>query len=297
MPNWKELRLAQHYQQQLEQQQREESIFDYTTSDDTLSTSSSSEDDLFKDSSDDTSIESSSYVDYPSSDDTSSHSSGISGLFDWSSVSSGNISDDSDDSDDNEVEIVEVVSADESESADDEVEIIQVVPSNVDLKRIPDPIEVGWFPQWPYFVNFSSSTIKSIGTTDARKLIDTAIDNAVFAYRSAFHGTLKTTPGGLAFGRDMILNLPLITDLQLLQKRRQKLVDEQLIKANAKRFSFDYQVNQEVLKLVYKPDKMDPRAEGPYRIEQVHTNGTLTIRLDDNTIERINIRRVKPYYR
>jgi hypothetical protein len=39
---------------------------------------------------------------------------------------------------------------------------------------------------------------------------------------------LKTTPGGLAFGRDMILNIPLITDLQQLQRRRQELIDQRL---------------------------------------------------------------------
>jgi hypothetical protein len=135
------------------------------------------------------------------------------------------------------------------------------------------------------------------GVSDARRLVDSAIADAVFALRSTYHSALNTTPGGLAFGRDMILNLPLITDLELIQKRRQELIDKRLIAANAKRFSYDYQVNDEVLKLVYKPNKMDPRAEGPYTIEQVHQNGTLTIRTAPGTIERINIRNVKPYHR
>ena len=95
----------------------------------------------------------------------------------------------------------------------------------------------------------------------------------------------------------MVLNIPLQTDLTLLQEKRQQLVDERLLIANRKRFSYDYQIGQEVLKLVYQPDKLDPRAEGPFVIERVHANGTVTIRLTDTTVERISLRRIKPYYR
>jgi hypothetical protein len=66
-----------------------------------------------------------------------------------------------------------------------------------------------------------------------------------------------------------------VPDLQLLrEERRQQLIDKRLIAANAKRFSFDYRVGDEVLKLAYKPSKLDPRAVGPFRVEQVHANGT-----------------------
>ena len=56
----------------------------------------------------------------------------------------------------------------------------------------------------------------------------------------------------------------------------------------------------EVLKLKYKPGKLEPRVTGPFRVEQVHTNAgsTLTIRLSPNdVIERISLHRVKPYRR
>ena len=49
------------------------------------------------------------------------------------------------------------------------------------------------------------------------------------------------------------------------------------------------------LKLVYKPDKLDPRAEGPYNITKIHTNGTVELELSEDVTERINIRRIKPY--
>ncbi|KAG7361614.1 hypothetical protein IV203_036715 [Nitzschia inconspicua] len=57
------------------------------------------------------------------------------------------------------------------------------------------------------------------GADSARQLVDTAIADAVYAARCTYNSVLKTTPGGLAFGRDMILNIPPITDLQQLQKR------------------------------------------------------------------------------
>jgi hypothetical protein len=135
------------------------------------------------------------------------------------------------------------------------------------------------------------------GIINAEQLVDTAIADVVFALRCTYHSTLKTTPGGLAFGRDMILNLPLITDLQQLQKRRQNLIDQRLIAANTKRFSHDYVVGEEVLKLQFHPDKLEPRTMGPCNITRVHANGTVTIALAPGVIERINIRRIKPYRR
>ena len=132
---------------------------------------------------------------------------------------------------------------------------------------------------------------------DANMILDTAIANTVFALRSSFHSSLQTTPGALAFGRDMILDLPVVADLNLIRERKQQLIDERLITANRKRFSYDYHVGDEIMKLIYKPDKLQPRAEGPYPIVQVHTNGTVTIQKAPYLIERINIRRIKPYRR
>jgi len=73
------------------------------------------------------------------------------------------------------------------------------------------------------------------------------------------------------------------------------MIDDRLITANCKRFSYDYAVGEEVLKLAFKPNKLEPRAIGPFTIERVHSNGTLTIRLSPTTIERIYLQRVCPY--
>jgi hypothetical protein len=133
------------------------------------------------------------------------------------------------------------------------------------------------------------------GIDSANRLVDTALANAVFAARAAVHGSLKASPGSLVYGRDMILDIPVLADWNYIRQHRQQLVDKRLIEANRKRFAYDYRVGDQVLKLVYKPDKLESRAHGPYQITQVHTNGTITIQLNDYTFERINIRRVKPY--
>jgi hypothetical protein len=39
----------------------------------------------------------------------------------------------------------------------------------------------------------------------------------------------------------------------------------------------DYRPGEEVLVLTYKPTKLQERASGPFVIEQVHTNGMVTI--------------------
>ena len=73
-----------------------------------------------------------------------------------------------------------------------------------------------------------------------------------------------------------------------------KVIDENLRRQNARRYSYDYKVGDLVSKLIKDPDKLDERAEGQYLIEQVHTNGTVTIRLTPHITERINIRRIRP---
>jgi Integrase core domain len=114
---------------------------------------------------------------------------------------------------------------------------------------------------------------------DAHLLIDTALANAMYATCATFHSGLMTTPGALSFSCDMVMNIPLIADLTLLRANRQRLIDERAISSNACHHSYDYQPGQEVLKLVYKPDKLKPRAQCPYDIIAVHTNGALTIQL------------------
>lgn len=136
-----------------------------------------------------------------------------------------------------------------------------------------------------------------VGAVNAIGLLESALANAMYATRSSYHSSLMTTPGAMAFQRDMVLNIPFQADLNLIQQHRQHLIDERLIQSNRKRFTHDYQPNQEVLKLVYNPNKLDSRTTGPYRIHSVHTNGTVTLQMTPYVRERVSLRNVKPFVR
>ena len=105
------------------------------------------------------------------------------------------------------------------------------------------------------------------------------------------------SPGAVAFRRDMFLRIPLFADVKTLADLRQMQVDRRLMKVNAKRVQHDYAVGERVLvrKSYRVGNKLRPRAEGPFQILRVHTNGTITILRPRGIHERINIRRMKPY--
>ena len=48
--------------------------------------------------------------------------------------------------------------------------------------------------------------------------MDTCFTTAAYASKVAIHHTLNMSPGALVFQRDMILNVPLITDLLQLRE-------------------------------------------------------------------------------
>ena len=131
--------------------------------------------------------------------------------------------------------------------------------------------------------------------TKAKDFIDEALSIAMHAMRAGMHSTLGSSPGSLVFNRDMFLNIPLIADWHAITKRREHLINENLMRENKRRRRFDYMPDQKILKKIYKPKKLGPRTSGPYKILHTHVNGTLTIELKPGVTERINIRRVIPY--
>ena len=113
---------------------------------------------------------------------------------------------------------------------------------------------------------------------------------AAYASKVAIHCTLNMSPGALVFQRDMVLNIPLITDLLHLHEQRQVIIDDRL-----QQRIFDYQFGDEILILTTDPTTLQDRGIGLFSIIQVHTNGTVTFQRTPHIVERINIRRVKPY--
>ena len=134
---------------------------------------------------------------------------------------------------------------------------------------------------------------KDVGS--GKKLIEEALSIAMHALRSSVHTTLGGSPGSLVFNRDMFLNIPLVADWHQITKRREQIVNANLLRENKRRRRFDYAVNQRALIKLHAPTKMGERTVGPFNITQVHTNGTITVERRPGVTERINIRRVIPF--
>ena len=104
---------------------------------------------------------------------------------------------------------------------------------------------------------------------------DTALAMAMHAMWCASHQVLHhLTPGSFAFCHDMFFDLPYLTDILVLQKTQQCLVDTHLLRKNAAQISHDYQVSDQVLKklVLLLSDKLKPSFTDPHKIMQVHTN-------------------------
>ena len=114
---------------------------------------------------------------------------------------------------------------------------------------------------------------------------------------AAHHYLCSHSLGTIAFQCDMSLDIPLLSDILTLQAHCQTLVDWHLLQNNASCVSHDYIIGEQVLKknVLSLSDKLQPSLVGPLLITQVHTNGTCTICLSHNVLERINIRQLKPY--
>ena len=134
---------------------------------------------------------------------------------------------------------------------------------------------------------------------EAEAVIEETLATAMHACRCACNSSLNfNSPGAIAFSRDMFLDIPLYADILAIQQNRQLLVDRRLLRENAKRIRHDYAVGDLVWKKEYLglSDKLKDTVSGPFPIEHVHTNGTVTIRLSPYVLERINIRRIRPKF-
>ena len=97
----------------------------------------------------------------------------------------------------------------------------------------------------------------------------------------------------------MFIDLPFVADLLLfaLRDKRQVLIDYNLRRENAKRRNLDYEPGMEVVELTPNPNKLGKLTRGPFVIERVHCNGTITIRRIANVVDRNIIRNVRPFRR
>ena len=141
---------------------------------------------------------------------------------------------------------------------------------------------------------FDSEQPQTLSKMD--NVINSALSSTMRALRSSASTSLDgVSPGALVFGRDMLLNIPIVTDIISITHNRQLQTDLRLERENKRRSHHEYTVGQQVyLQNHYSAaDKLKPAFLGPYKILQVHTNGTLTVERGQ-VHERVSIRRCKP---
>jgi hypothetical protein len=133
---------------------------------------------------------------------------------------------------------------------------------------------------------------KSVNASD----IDIFLADAAWAICSTHHTVLKASPGAAIFGQDMLFNILFIADWKTIGEHRQRLTDRNTDHKNEGRIDYDYKVGQKILVrnkgILHKAQSMWQK--DPWTITTVHTNGTITVQRG-NKLERLNIRRVKPF--
>jgi hypothetical protein len=132
--------------------------------------------------------------------------------------------------------------------------------------------------------------------TEKSSDIDLFLLDAAWAVCSTYHTVLKASPGAAIFGQDMLFDIPFIADWQKIREHGQQLTDLNNARENEGRIDHDYKVGQKVL---LRKEGILHNAESrwhekPWLITSVHTNGTITVKRG-NKIDRMNIRRVKPF--
>ena len=117
-----------------------------------------------------------------------------------------------------------------------------------------------------------------------------------YAIRCSHHSTLNATPGQLVFGRDMLLDLKFEPNYHQMWAQKQKRINYDNVRENSKRASYDYKVDGYAYIVrdgQYR--KLEGDKQGPFRITEVFSNGTL--RLQKGVVsERLNIRRLTPHF-
>ena len=135
------------------------------------------------------------------------------------------------------------------------------------------------------------TNVKEFGET-----VDECVAHANFSCRCAANTSLQgLAPGSVVFGRDMHMNIPVVSDLLSIGRARQNQTDQRVFRENARRVPYDYAVgNMVYVKHVFKPaDKIKEIWKGPFPILRVHTNNTVTVQRGQ-IHERMSIRRIKP---
>ena len=132
--------------------------------------------------------------------------------------------------------------------------------------------------------------------SDTDDFIDTALASTQHAINASIHMTTRETPGALTYNRDMILPVQTIADWECIRHGKQEMIQRNNLLENSKRKTFDWQPGMKILLEDKSGPKLRPKYPGPFQIDKVHTNGTVTNKIKERVFQRVNIRRIKPYY-
>ena len=127
--------------------------------------------------------------------------------------------------------------------------------------------------------------------------IESALSSSVYAINGAIHSTTNVSPAALVFQRDLLLPIQCLTNWETIRHKKQLRAHHNNYMENLRRRPFTYTPNMEVMLQDPSGVKLSAKSRGPYKISKVHSNGTVTICLKNNVFQRVNIRRIKPYFR
>ena len=129
---------------------------------------------------------------------------------------------------------------------------------------------------------------------EAEQIIDNTLASCIHALRCVVNHTMKTSPRALVFQRDMLMDVPLVADLEAIRGRRQQRIDNNLRRTSRGRVDNNYRIGERVKLRVWDPIKLQEQFKGPYEITQVFTNGTVKLRTEPGSERVFNIRKIEP---
>ena len=138
------------------------------------------------------------------------------------------------------------------------------------------------------------------GELDKQQPWQGIIAAAKFTCHATIHTTLNVSPTQLVFGRDAILNSRYEANWEVIRDRKQKRIDYNNKRENAKRIAHVYKPNDKVLLRDKAPGDIDNKYgktewEGPYTVVR-HNKDSGTVYLRQGPlIQPYNIRKLKPY--
>ena len=125
---------------------------------------------------------------------------------------------------------------------------------------------------------------------DIDDFIDTALASSVYAINATVHSVTNESPGAFVYQRDMMLPIQSIANWEIIRLKKSNNIHRNFMRENNRRKHFDWQPGMEVLVESPEGEKLSAKSTGPFRIERIHTNGTVTIKIKPQTFQRLNIR-------